>query len=194
MEFNSREELQIPKLLEKLKEVDEEEKGNENQKDMQSRLIEILKFLDPIKKMIECGLNVEVICFIRSNIYGHSKECEKLEEYLKKSITDVKYKIAHSIIDLWFQLWRNVENLDIIHIFSSESDRAPEAANRFLEDRKSEDLLKFHGTGSSFEEYFNKVGTILNKQIKELENNEEFLWPLIIDFNSESFQEENRYR
>ena len=75
----------------------------------------------------------------------------------------VLYEIAYSYADLWFQLFKNVENRDIIHIFSSEKLRPPEAALRMLKDKRSEDLLKIHYTGSSFQGYYLNVEKVLKK-------------------------------
>ena len=111
--------------------------------------------------------------FLRNNFYS-SKINGEFEECLQKSVKGAQCEMAYSSADLWFQLFKNVENHDIIHIFSSEKLRPPEAALRMLKDKRSEDLLKIHYTGSSLQGYFSNVEKVLNNQLKNLRSNREF--------------------
>ena len=146
---------------------EEEEDGDDNNTSTSSMIVQNFKFLEPIIKMVEMGFNLKIMYFLRNNFYHFSKIHEELVEYLKKSVKDAQCEIAYSYSDLWFQLFKNIENCDIIHIFSSEKLRPPEAALRMLKDKRSEDLLKIHYIGSSFKGLFSKVSSVLNNQIKE---------------------------
>ena len=170
-EFNSRDALQIMYLYEKQKKLENENNDAENS-GSKSIICQNFKVLEPILKMIKSGLNIKIVYFFRNNFYINKNIIEEFEEYLKKSVKDAQCEIAYSYVDLWFQLFKNVENRDIIHIFSSEKLRPPEAALRMLKDKRSEDRLKIHYTGSSLQGYYSNVEKVLNNQIKHLSSRE----------------------
>ena len=190
-ELNSRETFQMINLYEMQKKLENENNHAEDAEESGSGSIicQNFKVLEPILKMIKSGLNIKIVYFFRNNFYPNKNIIEEFEEYLKKSVKDVQCEIAYSYVDLWFQLFKNVENRDIIHIFSSEKLRPPEAALRMLKDKKSKDLLKIHYTGSSFQGYFSNVEKVLNNQIKHLSSNREFDKILNSKFNSSHLKE-----
>ena len=63
---------------------------------------------------------------------------------------------------------------------------------KILRENKSENLLKIHYTGSTFEGYFYKVNFVLSNQIKELKNSQ--MIPIFskIEYNTRSINEESK--
>ena len=114
------------------------------------------------------NFHVKIILFYRRNLYTTDIVQELVNKILISSENRANCEVAYSSGDLWFILSKNIENCDIVHIFSSEKQNLPESVSRFLKVKKSGSWVKIHYTGSSFDGYASKVGFILNAQLKEL--------------------------
>ena len=68
-----------------------------------------------------------------------------------------------------------MENLDKIHLFSSEKQQIPNAVQRFLKEKNSDNSCKYHYTGSSIEGYVSKVNLVINTQLKEIKDDRRFI-------------------
>ena len=78
---------------------------------------------------------------------------QNMFEYEEK----IECNIATSYSDLWYLISRNIENCDYIHIFSSEKYREPDSVKRFLKEKRAQNRLKIHYTGSSIQGYVSKL-------------------------------------
>ena len=196
-EFNLREATQFSKYWNHLqKEEDEEEyeRSEDGSSTWSRNDSEFILFL-PVLEMIKNGLNVKVILFYRRNFYHSENVQEFIQEKLKIDGHRIYWEIAKWMGDLWFLLGKNIENLDIIHFFCSEKQRAPEKVCKFLKEKKSEHLLKYHYTGSSFERYNSIVCSVLSRQFNEIKDKANFLNKVnpsvIIEENEEEKKDTN---
>ena len=98
-----------------------------------------LKFLEPIINLIYLGINTRIIVMFKS--YSHCNDQIRclIQSYLKSS-WNVECEFATSSGDLWHLLSKNIQNFDIIHIFSSEPQRVPDSVLKYLQ--KKTKLLK----------------------------------------------------
>ena len=128
LEINRREAFQLEATLKQKKRSNYESDSDEGNLESSSYFTSRFKMLESVKNVIDARLNIKVIYFFRSNFYYSSKTREELEEFLKESVKDAQCEIAYSSVDLWFQLRKNIENSDIVHIFSSEKQLPPESA------------------------------------------------------------------
>ena len=121
-----------------------------------------LKFLEPIINLIYLGLNTRIIVMFKS--YSHYNDQIRclIQSYLKSSC-NVECEFATSSGDLWHLLSKNIENFDIIHIFSSEPQRVPDSVLKFLQENKASKNLKVMKTGSSMQDYNRVVAQISSK-------------------------------
>ena len=96
-----------------------------------------------------------------------------IQSYLKSSWS-IECEFATSSGDLWYLLSKNIENLDIIHIFSSEPQRVPDSVLKYLQDNKASNNLKIMKTGSSMKDYSRVVTQISNQIVNNLTKSEQF--------------------
>ena len=130
------------------------------------------KFLEPIINLINLGINTRIIVMFKS--YSHYNDQIRclIQSYLKTSC-DVGCEFATSSGDLWHLLAKNIQNLDIIHIFSSEPQRVPDSVLKYLYDKSAFNNLKIIKTGSSMQDYSRVVAQISSKIVIYLSKNEQ---------------------
>ena len=128
--------------------------------------------------MVEMNLNVKVVLFYRKNIYKREQIQEIIEEKFRYFGNRAQWDVANSLGDLWFGLFNNVSNFDLIHLFSSEKQELPETVKSFIKQNRSEGSCRFHYTGSSFKGYVEKVWNILGNQIKEIKDDKNFFFKI----------------
>ena len=121
-----------------------------------------LKFLEPIINLIYLGLNTRIIVMFKSNSHYNDQIRCLIQSYLKSSC-NFECEFATSSGDLWHLLSKNIENFDIIHIFSSEPQRVPDSVLKYLKDNKRSQNLKVMKTGSSIKDYSRVVAQISSK-------------------------------
>ena len=114
------------------------------------------------------NLNVKIILQYRRNFYSQERSKELIEKSLNIKWSNVQWEISNSIADTWFLLSKNVENVDLIHHFSSEKQVPPEIVKRYLKERGFENILKYHYTGGSVKGYESKVQFVLNDVMREI--------------------------
>ena len=131
-----------------------------------------LKFLEPIISLINLGIKTRIIVMFKS--YSHYNDQIRclIQSYLKSSC-DVGCEFATSSGDLWHLLSKNIQNLDIIHIFSSEPQKVPDSVLKYLQDNKASKNLKVMKTGSSMQDYSRVVAQISSKIVIYLATNEQ---------------------
>ena len=71
-------------------------------------------------------------------------------------------------------LSKNIQNLDIIHIFSSEPQRVPDSVLKYLQENKVSNYLKIMKTGSSMKDYGRVVAQISSEIVNNLAKREQF--------------------
>ena len=176
LEFNSRESYQFSIFLKHLKEKNDEgdDETEESNNNPSSIIAKDFILLDPILNLIKNNLNIKIVFFYRRNYYLPEKVQELISNWLKIIGNKVECEVANSSGDLWFLLSKNVENFDIIHIFSSEKQGLPRSVLKFLEEKNCEKLLKLHYTGWSFLSYSSKLNIVLNSLSKEIISNQDY--------------------
>ena len=143
------------------------------------------KFLEPIINIIYLGINTRIIVMFKSNSqYKDEIRC-LIQSYLKTSC-NVECEFATSSGDLWHLLSKNIENFDIIHIFSSEPQRVPDSVLKYLKDNKRSQNLKVMKTGSSIKDYSRVVAQISYKIVGNFAKNERFISKTAIWSSSKS--------
>ena len=131
------------------------------------------KFLEQIINLINIGINIRIIVMFKSySQYKDEIQCF-IQSYLKSSCK-VECEFATSSGDLWHLLSKNIQNFDIIHIFSSEPQRVPDSVLKYLHDNKASKKLKIIKTGSSMQDYSRVVIQISSKIVENLSKNERF--------------------
>ena len=101
-----------------------------------------------------------------------------------------KWEFAESLPDFWFLIAKNIINLDIIHIFSTENICIPEAVkNIFSQSNKKnhEANLNIYHTGRTLSNLADKIKSVLaskqlwyytsNSETKQLEPKESNMEP-----------------
>ena len=132
------------------------------------------KFLEPIKTLIYLGVNTRFIVLFKS--YSHfNEEIRSLFQSELKTNFKVECEFATSSGDLWHLLSKNIQNFDIIHIFSCEPQRVPDSVLKYLQDNKATKNLKVLKTGSSMQDYSWVLAQISSKIISNLQKNERFI-------------------
>ena len=132
------------------------------------------KFLEPIINLIFLGLNIRIIVMFKSySHYNDQIQC-LIQSYLKSSCY-VECEFATSSGDLWHLLSKNIENFDIIHIFSSEPQRVPDSVLKYLQENKALKILKIIKTGSSMQDYSRVVAQISSKIVEKISKNERYI-------------------
>ena len=132
-----------------------------------------LKFLEQIINLIYLGLSTRIIVMFKSNSqYNDYIRC-LIQSYLKSS-WNVECEFATSSGDLWYLLSKNIENLDIIHIFSSEPQRVPDSVQKYLHENKASKNLKVMKTGSSMKDYSRVVTQISSEIYQNIVKNSGF--------------------
>ena len=111
----------------------------------------------------------------RRNFYNQERSKELIQKSLNIRWSNVQWEISNSIADTWFLLSKNVENLDLIHHFSSEKQGPPDTVRRFLKEKGFEKILKYHYTGSSIKGYESKVQFVLNAVMREIRDDQLYL-------------------
>ena len=96
-----------------------------------------------------------------------------IQSYLKSSC-NVECEFATSSGDLWHLLSKNIQNFDIIHIFSSEPQRVPDSVLKYLQENKASKNLKVMKVGSSKQDYSRVIIQILSKIVNNLTKIEQF--------------------
>ena len=129
------------------------------------------KFLEPIINLIYYGINTRIIVMFKSYSHYNDYILCLIQSYLKSSC-DFECEFATSSGDLWHLLSKNIQNLDIIHIFSSEPQRVPDSVLKYLQDNKRSQNLKVMKTGNSIKDYSRVVAQISSKIVKNLVKNE----------------------
>ena len=125
--------------------------------------------------MIRMNINVKIILQYRRNFYSQERYKELIKKSLNKRGSNVQWEISNSIADTWFLLSKNVENLDLIHHFSSEKQVPPDTVKRYLKEKGFESILKYHYTGSSIKGYESKVQFVLNAVMREIRDDQLYL-------------------
>ena len=131
------------------------------------------KFLEPIINLINLGINTRIIVMFKSYSYYNDQIRCLIQSYLITNC-DVECEFATSSGDLWHLLSKNIQNLDIIHIFSSEPQRVPDSVLKYLHDKRASKKLKIIKTGSSMQDYSRVVAQISSKIVENLAKNERF--------------------
>ena len=126
------------------------------------------KLFEPILNLVKMNYNVKLVLHYKKNFFPTNKALELIQRCTKLDGNQAQCEIAHSSGGLWFLLSKNIENLDVIHHFSSEKQAPPDAVMRFLKEKDAVNIIKYHYTGSSFEGYYNKVRIVLANQLKEI--------------------------
>ena len=96
-----------------------------------------------------------------------------IQSYLKSSC-NAECEFATFSGDLWYLLSKNIQNLDIIHIFSSEPQRVPDSVLKYLQENKVSNYLKIMKTGSSMKDYGRVVAQISSEIVNNLAKREQF--------------------
>ena len=149
--------------------IEEDKKDSEESKDLKQTGQNYYKMCELILKMIGEGLNIKII-YVSINNLGNYNLMENLSLKCNEYTAECEYVTSSN--NAWFSLSKHIENLDTIHLFSSEKQRAPEMVRRFLKEKDSTHLLKIHYTGSSFEGYASKVYTVLSSLYEGILNSE----------------------
>ena len=105
---------------------------------------------------------------MRENFYLKSKLSKIWEN--ERTAGSIEIEVATSIGDLWYMLSTNINNLDRVHLFSSESIQIPLSVTKFLKSKKWTKGLKTHPTGSSLDSFVSKLNKIINS-IPTVNNN-----------------------
>ena len=113
--------------------------------------------------------------FTENNFYSPERVQSIIHEKLYWNGIKIECDVANSYGDVWFLLRKNVENLDKIHLFSSERQEVPEAVKRFFTEMNSDNSWRYHYTGSSIEGYVSKVNLVINNQLKEIKDDRRFI-------------------
>ena len=124
------------------------------------------KLIEPVLKMVEAGLIVKVIYYFRNNFYHSDNVKEELKQILEYN--RIEWEIISDQGSLCFLLQKSDENFKIIHLFSSEKQRAPDSTLR-KEIKGSIKYINYHYTGSSLEWYGSTINRVINKLMKEVD-------------------------
>ena len=156
---------------------------NELKNDTQSS--KELKFFEPIINLIYFGINTRIIVLFKS--YSHYND--QIRCFIQSELnTNFKFEceFATSSGDLWYLLSKNIQNFDIIHIFSSEPQRVPDSVLKYLQENKAFKNLKVMKTGSSMQDYSRVITQISREIVINLAKNERFVAKTTIGKSSKS--------
>ena len=92
---------------------------------------------------------LKIIISIRVNWRIKEEIIDYIMDIFGSEMEENKWEVARSNGDLWFLLSGDVEELNMINIFSSEKQTIPEAVLRHLDKNRARQSVKFRYAGSS---------------------------------------------